>query len=334
MNFPTDEKWYVVLNKDNIEKFIEWMNSVYTKGGGEEQELWDRINESGVVIAYNDPYAIHSNDEGVNNIIIALSVSPEDISWLKDRNAREIDLINEIRIQNINKGHKHLNDLDTLDYLEIGDIVTWKQAEYNDPRDNELVYSQLLKGKVINIVNGYYNIDILNSDDDIWLHNKDFKHFISSNWSNYNSHSGGEDDYPTEDEYHPINISEAISNATNKIKDIREFIEYAIEDLEISNEPEFAFSTDPNESKEKHTFGQYNPNENTIWVYIGNRNLADICRTIAHELVHCKQNEENRINDTSGETGSEIENEANASAGKILRDYGQNNEKIYENINP
>jgi len=331
INLPKDKEWYTILDKDNVDQFIKWMDSTYTKDNTPDI-IMRNIEKYGTTIAYNDLTTEWLNDGNDNRIMVSMN-TPTESSWLENHGVHRIDLLNEIRIQNINKGFKHLNDLDTLDYLEVDDIVTWKQAEYNDPRDNELVPAQLLKGKVINIKNGYYNIDVLGSDDDIWLNNKDFKYFINSNWFNYNL-SGGEDDYPTEDEYHPININEVISDATDKIKDIREFIEYAIEDLGISIEPEFTFSTDPNESKEKHTFGQYNPNENTIWVYIGNRNLADICRTIAHELVHCKQNEENRINDTSGETGSEIENEANASAGKILRDYGQNNEKIYENINP
>jgi hypothetical protein len=33
----------------------------------------------------------------------------------------------------------------------------------------------------------------------------------------------------------------------------------------------------------------------------------------------------------SGETGSNIENEANAKAGVLLRNYGKSNEQIYEN---
>jgi hypothetical protein len=58
---------------------------------------------------------------------------------------------------------------------------------------------------------------------------------------------------------------------------------------------------------------------------------ADICRTIAHELVHRKQDEMGFIKDrnTAGETGSPIENQANAVAGILLRDYGKINKEIY-----
>jgi hypothetical protein len=53
-------------------------------------------------------------------------------------------------------------------------------------------------------------------------------------------------------------------------------------------------------------------------------------RTLAHELVHHWQNEEGRIKPDSGGTGSDIENEANALAAVLMRNYGKQNPKIYE----
>jgi hypothetical protein len=50
-------------------------------------------------------------------------------------------------------------------------------------------------------------------------------------------------------------------------------------------------------------------------------------------MVHHKQNEEGRLKPDSGNTGSDIENEANAQAGILLREYGQHNEVIYESFN-
>jgi hypothetical protein len=57
----------------------------------------------------------------------------------------------------------------------------------------------------------------------------------------------------------------------------------------------------------------------------------DICRTVAHELVHHKQNTEGRIKDVAqeGSTGSDIENEANAEAAKVMRWYAQSNPKSF-----
>jgi hypothetical protein len=67
-------------------------------------------------------------------------------------------------------------------------------------------------------------------------------------------------------------------------------------------------------------------------LYVKNRNVADILRTLAHELVHRKQDEEGKIDYNSGETGSEVENEANAMAGVLLRDFGKTHENIYEGL--
>jgi hypothetical protein len=48
-------------------------------------------------------------------------------------------------------------------------------------------------------------------------------------------------------------------------------------------------------------------------------------RTLAHELVHYKQDIEDRLDDNSGATGSPEENEANAQAGVVMRDYSEQN---------
>jgi hypothetical protein len=121
-------------------------------------------------------------------------------------------------------------------------------------------------------------------------------------------------------------------NKIQKKSQIAEFVKFAINELGIKNIPTVKFSYDTNESRERSTFGYFDPNENHIWIYIKNRNTADILRTLAHELVHHKQGEDNRIKQGSGETGSEIENEANAQAGVLLRKFGKDNKGIYEGV--
>jgi cytidyltransferase-like protein len=112
---------------------------------------------------------------------------------------------------------------------------------------------------------------------------------------------------------------------------IGEFVKYAIKNLEIQKPPRnLTFSYDNAAAKEKRSFGYFDPNANKIWVYCGNRNMADILRTLAHELVHRKQDEDGRISYESGKTGSDIENEANAKAGILLRDFGKQHEEIYQ----
>jgi len=112
---------------------------------------------------------------------------------------------------------------------------------------------------------------------------------------------------------------------------IGEFIKFSIKNLEIQNPPRnLSLSYDTNKAKEMRSFGYFDPNSNKIWVYCGNRNMGDILRTLAHELVHRKQDEDGRINYESGKTGSEIENEANAKAGVLLRDFGKQHKEIYQ----
>lgn len=75
--------------------------------------------------------------------------------------------------------------------------------------------------------------------------------------------------------------------------------------------------------KEQPTFGVYNDKQHIIYLAIENRHALDILRTLAHELIHFKQNTEHRLTATSGGTGSEIENEANAQAAIIMRHFNK-----------
>jgi hypothetical protein len=115
-----------------------------------------------------------------------------------------------------------------------------------------------------------------------------------------------------------------------KVEIIKDFLLYCKEFLKIERLPKIRLLKDHDWVLTYRSFGKYEPSSNTLFVYIGNRNLADIFRTISHELVHHKQGEEGRLTRGSGNTGSEIENEANAYSGIIMRNYGQKNELIYE----
>ena len=129
----------------------------------------------------------------------------------------------------------------------------------------------------------------------------------------------------------PFPLSEVKKLNESETGTIGEFIKFAIKNLGIQNPPRnLTLSYDTAQAKEKRSFGYFDPNNNKIWVYCGNRNMGDILRTLAHELVHRKQDEDGRISYESGKTGSEIENEANAKAGVLLRDFGKQHEEIYQ----
>ena len=115
-----------------------------------------------------------------------------------------------------------------------------------------------------------------------------------------------------------------------KVQIATNFTMFAMEYLEIEQAPSIVFTNDNKWCKENKTFGQYAPQSGEIVVYIKNRNMADILRTLCHEMIHHRQNEEGRLDQESGKTGSAIENEANSKAGIMLRNYGALNDIIYE----
>ena len=130
--------------------------------------------------------------------------------------------------------------------------------------------------------------------------------------------------------HQPTSLGEGLDTSTDK-QLLKQFIGFAIDELGIQKPPtSLTLSRDNNAAKSMHSFGSFDPNNDKIWLYVKNRNMADLLRTLAHELVHRKQAEDGRIDYNSGETGSEIENEANAQAGVLLRKFGKQNEEIYQ----
>ena len=106
------------------------------------------------------------------------------------------------------------------------------------------------------------------------------------------------------------------------------FIRFACKELELDNAPSFELMKKDDAGR---SFGGYQPDSNHIIVATKNRHPMDIVRTVAHELCHHKQNLEGRIQDVAreGGTGSDIENEANAKAGVVMRNFAKNNPECF-----
>ena len=117
----------------------------------------------------------------------------------------------------------------------------------------------------------------------------------------------------------------------NPLEDIaKHFMSYALKKLGIEKAPKIKLDKDTARAKELKAMGGYMPGDHTIWVYTGNRNAADVLRTLGHELVHARQKETKPEGSLDGSTGSEDENEANSLAGVLLREYGARRPEIYE----
>ena len=102
------------------------------------------------------------------------------------------------------------------------------------------------------------------------------------------------------------------------------FVRFACNELDIQEHPTIDV-VDRVPGADGTTFGRYDPETKTVYLVARGRHLKDIFRTLAHELVHYKQDVEDRLNDKSGATGSPEENEANAQAGVIMRNYSEQN---------
>jgi len=104
------------------------------------------------------------------------------------------------------------------------------------------------------------------------------------------------------------------------IRKISDFINFAKDYLGITDDVkvELAFERTPD-----ITTTAYYDLSGLVKVYVKDRALVDIQKSISHELVHHLQNIEGRLNNPieDGADGSPIENEANAKAGEILRKW-------------
>ena len=102
------------------------------------------------------------------------------------------------------------------------------------------------------------------------------------------------------------------------------FVQFASKKLGIQSPPQISLQ----KGEMQTSFGGYSPQNKSIVVVTKNRHPMDVYRTVAHELVHHKQNEDGNLGKdiaAEGSTGSPIENEANAEAGKIMRWFAKKN---------
>lgn len=141
----------------------------------------------------------------------------------------------------------------------------------------------------------------------------------------YICHECGNDNSPKKK-----SINEAILNKTDKdLKKIADFVNFAKDFLDINDDikVELAFERTPDLT----TTAYYNYVDKKLKVYVKDRAIIDVMRSVGHELVHHKQNLEDRLlnGEKDGADGSDIENEANAVAGVIIRKWGKKHPELY-----
>ena len=129
-------------------------------------------------------------------------------------------------------------------------------------------------------------------------------------------------------------LNEGISES--KSQSIQHFVEFATKRLKLKETPKVALIDGREFANTKSSLGGYNPQSKEIFVSTEGRLTADILRTLAHEMVHRKQDELGLVRnvEADGKDGSPIENQAHAVAGILMREYGRMNKQIYnEDVN-
>ena len=114
----------------------------------------------------------------------------------------------------------------------------------------------------------------------------------------------------------------------DEVQQIKDFIKWSMKTLNVKSKPKFTLSKNTEQAQAGHHTGVHSGDR--IWVYIGNRNLIDIFRTIFHELVHQRQQELNMIKDGDSYPGSPIEAMADMMAGKYIKIYGKEHPEIFQ----
>jgi len=106
---------------------------------------------------------------------------------------------------------------------------------------------------------------------------------------------------------------------------LKDFIDFCFKELKLEHMPTIKLRKDPQWPVMHKTFGRYINDHHLLEVAWGGRHIMDVLRTVAHELTHKHQHERDgdRMGATAGETGSPWENEANARAGILMRDYAR-----------
>lgn len=114
----------------------------------------------------------------------------------------------------------------------------------------------------------------------------------------------------------------------NKEK-LTEFTKFVVKELGIENPPTIAIQDKRDGLKTTANY-DYSKENKVVKIYAGPRLTVDIMRSIAHELTHHKQWEDDRLKVKPPDIGGPIEDEANAKAGQFIKMFAKIDSTIYD----
>lgn len=132
-----------------------------------------------------------------------------------------------------------------------------------------------------------------------------------------------------------LSIDDDLNFDNKKIQTTKAFLNFCIDELSLDDKFNCRIVCD-RESNGIKTTAYYIDNGKIIVVYGKNRMLGDILRSIAHELVHQKQHQDGRIKYPVQDVGGEVEDEANARAGSLVKSFTKGHRlgiNLFENKN-
>lgn len=107
---------------------------------------------------------------------------------------------------------------------------------------------------------------------------------------------------------------------------IKTFLKYICNELNIDYD--FKLKLVMQRDPDLKTYAYYNPNTYDIKIYCKNRGMADVLRSIAHELIHHYQNKNGELAGEIQDVGGKIEDDANSIAGQFVKSFGYQYPKL------
>jgi hypothetical protein len=119
---------------------------------------------------------------------------------------------------------------------------------------------------------------------------------------------------------HLFKSKELTLPSTEVLRLLTKFTDFAAKKLKIEGNP-IKIRLLHAAPKEPLTTGAYEPATKKISVIVQNRHPLDWFRTIAHELVHYKQDLNGELKGPIPEIGGKIEDDANLWSGRICKEF-------------
>ena len=113
------------------------------------------------------------------------------------------------------------------------------------------------------------------------------------------------------------------------VKKVKTFAQHCIKKLGLKGKIKIILSK---KQTGMPTAGYFNPETCEIFVAVHNRAVADVMRTMAHELTHCRQQQQGIDFPHDDEGLQPLEDEANLMSGRLVRFWGRSHREIYADL--